>query len=104
MASREYITLDEYNDDTVRGADHFVVFSKDPCVQCNSTYLLLDKLGVEYVSIDISKEQEAFDYVKSVDATLMQAPIVFGGGDYWQGFNPLKIKEHAHKAIAKAVA
>ncbi len=65
------------------------VYTKPACVQCDQTKKLLDKNGVEYTTIDISKDQEAFD--KIVALGFMSAPVVISGNDSWAGFQPDKI-------------
>jgi glutaredoxin-like protein NrdH len=65
------------------------VYTKPACVQCDQTKKLLDKNGVEYTTIDISKDQEAFD--KIVAMGFMSAPVVISGNDSWAGFQPDKI-------------
>ncbi|MGP7815517.1 MULTISPECIES: glutaredoxin-like protein NrdH [Glutamicibacter] len=66
------------------------VYSKPSCVQCNATYRALDKKGVEYQTIDISKNAEALEYVRSLG--YMQAPVVVTGQEHWSGFRPDKIE------------
>jgi glutaredoxin-like protein NrdH len=65
------------------------VYTKPACVQCDQTKKLLDKNGVEYTTIDISEDQEAFD--KIVAMGFMSAPVVISGNDSWAGFQPDKI-------------
>jgi len=65
------------------------VYTKPACVQCEQTKKLLDKNGVEYTTIDISKDQEAFE--KIVSMGFMSAPVVISGNDSWAGFQPDKI-------------
>jgi glutaredoxin-like protein NrdH len=65
------------------------VYTKPACVQCDQTKKLLDKNGIEYTTIDISKDQEAFE--KIVALGFMSAPVVISGDDSWAGFQPDKI-------------
>lgn len=79
------------------------VFSKPACVQCNATYRALDKHGLDYTIVDMSKDAEALESVKALG--YQQAPVVFAGGDHWSGFRPDKIKAlvtgaATHAAIA----
>lgn len=67
-----------------------IVYTKPACVQCNATYRALDKEGIEYTLIDISKDVEARDYVMSLG--YLQAPVVVVGDDHWSGFRPDRIK------------
>lgn len=66
------------------------VLTKPDCVQCNATKNLLDKVGVEYEVIDMSKDKEALEKVIALGH--MSAPVVIAGDDSWAGFNPEKIK------------
>lgn len=67
------------------------VYSKPACVQCNATYRALDKEGIEYSTVDISKDPEAFDMIKGLG--FAQAPVVIAGDDSWSGFRPDKIEK-----------
>jgi glutaredoxin-like protein NrdH len=69
------------------------VYTKPSCVQCEQTKKLLDKNGVEYTIIDISKDQEAFD--KVVAMGFASAPVVISGDQSWAGFQPDKINSIA---------
>lgn len=66
------------------------VYSKPNCVQCGATYRLLDREGIPYEVVDVSKDPEAMEYVTSLGH--MQAPVVVAGEDNWAGFQPDKIK------------
>lgn len=67
------------------------VYSKPACVQCNATYRALDKEGIEYSTVDISEDPEAFDMIKGLG--FVQAPVVIAGDDSWSGFRPDKIEK-----------
>lgn len=69
------------------------VLSMPSCVQCNATYRGLDAAGIEYEVEDMSQDQEALEYAKSLG--YMRAPVVITDGDHWSGFRPDKIKELA---------
>jgi glutaredoxin-like protein NrdH len=62
------------------------VYSKPACVQCNSTYRKLDKHGVVYDTVDVSKDQAAFDFVQSLGYA--QVPVVVTEDQHWSGFQP----------------
>lgn len=72
------------------------VYSKPSCVQCNATYRALDKIGAEYLVVDISEDSDARDYVMSLGH--LQAPVVVVDGDHWSGYRPDRLK-----ALADAV-
>lgn len=76
------------------------VYSKPACVQCDATYRALDKYGLEYVIVDISSDEIALDYVKSLGH--MQAPVVVAGAEHWSGYRPDRIR--ALTASAASVA
>ena len=65
------------------------VYTKASCVQCNATFRALDKEGIDYTTVDISKDAEALEQIKSLG--YMQAPVVVTESDHWSGFRPDKI-------------
>ena len=65
------------------------VYSKPSCVQCTATYRALDREGIDYQVIDISKDEDAFATV--VGLGYQQVPVVVAGPDHWAGFRPDKI-------------
>lgn len=67
------------------------VYTKPACIQCEQTKKLLDKNGVEYTTVDITQDQEAFD--KIVAMGFAAAPVVISGDLSWAGFQPDKIAE-----------
>ena len=69
------------------------VYSKPNCVQCTATKNYLDKKGIEYDTIDITQDSEAFDLI--VDKGFKAAPVVNAGEAWWSGFQPEKIDEIA---------
>lgn len=66
------------------------VYSKPSCVQCNLTKDLLDSRGVNYKTVDVSKDDKALKFVKGLG--YMGAPVVVTEDDHWYGFRPDKIK------------
>ncbi|MBS1673153.1 MAG: glutaredoxin-like protein NrdH [Actinobacteria bacterium] len=77
-----------------------VVYSKPNCVQCNATYRALDAKGIPYRVVDLSEDANALEYVKDLDSTYMQAPIVVvDEHDHWSGFRPDQIERIAKRAI-----
>ncbi|MCI1206655.1 MAG: glutaredoxin-like protein NrdH [Microbacteriaceae bacterium] len=65
------------------------VYSKPACVQCNATYRALDKRGISYDVVDITRDPAALERVKGLG--YLQAPVVVAGADHWSGFRPDKI-------------
>jgi glutaredoxin-like protein NrdH len=54
---------------------------------------MMDKLKIEYETVDISIDQEAFDMI--ISKGFKAAPVVITDNDAWAGFNPDKISELA---------
>ena len=75
------------------------VYSKPKCVQCNATYRDLDKKGIEYSSVDISQDLEAYEFAVSLGH--MSAPVVVvrdeegNVSEHWAGYDPEKIGQYA---------
>jgi glutaredoxin-like protein NrdH len=72
------------------------VYTKPACVQCTATYKALDKQGITYQTVDISRDAEARSYVMALG--YLQAPVVVAGNDHWSGFRPDRIKTLATAA------
>ncbi|MBV6757456.1 glutaredoxin-like protein NrdH [Rhodococcus opacus] len=66
------------------------IYAKPACVQCTATYRALDKEGLEYAVVDITRDLDAHDYVRALG--YRQAPVVVAGDDHWAGFRPDRIK------------
>jgi glutaredoxin-like protein NrdH len=54
---------------------------------------MMDKLNIEYSTVDITVNAEAFDMI--VSKGFKAAPVVITDDDAWSGFNPDKISELA---------
>lgn len=65
------------------------VYSKPACVQCTATTKELDRKGIPYKYVDLTKDTEAMETV--VGMGYMQAPVVVAEDDHWSGFRPDKI-------------
>jgi len=76
------------------------VYSKPACVQCNATYKALDKKGIAYNSVDVSKDPAALD--RLIELGYQQAPVVETVDDHWTGFRPDKIEELAQAQASVA--
>ena len=70
-----------------------IVYTKPSCVQCNATYRALDAKGINYTVLDLSQNEEALEYTKSLG--YLQAPVVVAGEEHWSGSRPDKIDELA---------
>ena len=69
------------------------LYSKPACTQCKFTKKELDKAGIEYTIVDISRDEQARNYVQQLG--YLQAPVVQAGTDHWSGFKPDRIKQLA---------
>lgn len=65
------------------------VYTKPSCVQCVATYRELDRKGMPYDIVDLTKDEAAFTKVQEMG--YRQAPVVIAGDDHWAGFRPDKI-------------
>jgi glutaredoxin-like protein NrdH len=65
------------------------VYTKPACVQCEATKRMMDKLSIEYNTVDITLDNDAFDMLTSKG--FKSAPVVITENDSWAGFNPDKI-------------
>ena len=66
------------------------VYSKPSCVQCTATYRSLDREGIEYTVVDVTKNEEALELVRSLG--YLVAPVVIAGDQHWGGFRQDLIK------------
>lgn len=61
------------------------VYSKPACVQCKYTTRELDKLHLEYQTIDVTQDAEAYAFVQSLG--YLSAPVVYADeNNHWMGF------------------
>jgi glutaredoxin-like protein NrdH len=65
------------------------VYTKPACVQCDATKRMMDKLKIDYNTVDITLDTEAFDML--ISKGFKSAPVVITDDDSWAGFNPDKI-------------
>jgi len=65
------------------------VYSKPACVQCEQTKKLLTKNGLEFDTVDITEDVDAYNTV--VEMGFMSVPVVITDDDAWAGFQPDKI-------------
>lgn len=69
------------------------IYSKPSCKQCELSKDLMDKCGVTYKTVDVSKDDDALAYVKGLG--YMGAPVIVTDTEHWYGFRPDKIKQIA---------
>jgi glutaredoxin-like protein NrdH len=65
------------------------VYSKPACQACIATKRQLDKEGLEYQMIDVTKDPTAREYVESLG--YLSAPVIVAGEDHWFGYRPDRI-------------
>ena len=65
------------------------VYTKPACVQCDATKRHLNKLGLNYDTVDITEDLEAFDMI--VAKGFKAAPVVITDDSAWAGYQPDKI-------------
>jgi len=71
-----------------------ILYTKENCVQCSMTKRMMDKLGLEYETINISDYPEELD--KLISLGYRAAPVVItDDGESFAGFQPDKIMELA---------
>jgi glutaredoxin-like protein NrdH len=69
--------------------NNVVVYSKPNCQQCEMTKTYLSNKGVDYIVVDISKDQDAFSRISQLG--YRQVPVVESGEEHWSGFQPAKL-------------
>lgn len=75
------------------------IYTKPDCPACDATKKYFSKYGVEYVSVDITENDEALNLIKSLGYNYTPV-VVVNESNHWQGFRPdkiasLKIIKHA---------
>jgi glutaredoxin-like protein NrdH len=65
------------------------VYTKPNCVQCDATKRYLDRSGIKYDTVDITKEPEALDMILGMGFSA--APVVISDAGNWSGFQPDKL-------------
>jgi len=65
------------------------LFSKPVCMPCIATKRELERCGINFTEVDLTKDAGALEKVSALG--YMQAPVVVAGEDHWSGFRPEKI-------------
>ncbi len=65
------------------------LFSKPVCMQCIATKRELERRGMNFTEVDITKDAAALEKVSALG--YMQAPVVMVGDEHWGGFRPERI-------------
>lgn len=66
------------------------LYSKPVCMQCIATKRELERHGMSFTEVDITKDAQALRQLISLG--YMQAPVVMVGDEHWSGFRPEKIR------------
>ena len=66
------------------------LYSKPNCPKCMASKRDLDKLEIAYTYIDVSKDFDAYTYLKS--RGILSMPFVEADDEEWTGYRPDKIK------------
>jgi glutaredoxin-like protein NrdH len=74
------------------------LYSKPVCMQCMATKRELERKGMRFTEVDLTKDAAALAMVSGLG--YMQAPVVMAGGDHWSGFRPDKISALAESELA----
>jgi len=66
------------------------VYTKPQCIQCDMTKRLMDKIGVEYTTVDIVENPAELD--RLIEMGYRAAPVVVtDDGESFAGFQPDRI-------------
>lgn len=68
---------------------NITVYTMPNCVQCDQTKRYLDKSSIEYDTVDISVDTDAYEKVTSMG--YKSAPVVVTDTDSWSGFRLTKL-------------
>lgn len=66
------------------------VYTLPDCIQCEMTKKYLDKNKIEYSTVNMNEDKEAFEKVSELG--YKQAPVVVYNNFHWSGFRPDKIQ------------
>lgn len=67
-----------------------IIYSKPNCPNCSLTKRDMDILGIEYTSIDITKDNKSLEELISMG--YREAPVVKTDTKTWSGYNQENIK------------
>ena len=70
------------------------LFSKPVCMQCTATKRELERRGMNFIEVDITKDEQVLRRIIALG--YMQASVVMVGDDHWSGFRPEKISALAN--------
>lgn len=75
-----------------------VVYGRENCIQCRYTTREMDRIGLDYIKVDIDKDEEARVAVEAYGPKTL--PVVVSGQGTWFGFSPDKIRALRTPVIA----
>jgi len=64
------------------------VYTKPSCPQCDMTHKLLDRLGVDHDTVDVTTDPDAHAYVTGLGYASAPVVVVNDGEAHWSGFRP----------------
>lgn len=67
------------------------VYTTPSCGQCVATKTALTAAGVEFDTVDLSADPDAYEMVTGLG--YRAAPVVIAGDNHWSGFRPDRIAE-----------
>ena len=65
------------------------IYTNPNCVQCDQTKRYLDRVGIDYKTVDLSTNPEALEMV--LEMGHKSAPVVITDKDNWSGFRLTKL-------------
>lgn len=73
-----------------------IILTAPFCKQCDVTKQKLDKMQIEYDSVDLTQDESAMEMAKGLG--YRAAPVVIWGNEHWSGFRPDLIDKMAKAA------
>lgn len=67
------------------------LYTKPNCVQCNAVKRALEREGLDFETVDVSADTEAFEMIYELG--YRQVPVVMSGDIHFSGFRPDMIAE-----------
>lgn len=69
------------------------VYTMPNCVQCDQTKRYFDQKKIDYTTVDISRDEDAYNKVTAMG--YKSAPVVVTADDAWSGFRLEKLHKYA---------
>lgn len=66
-----------------------LVYAKPGCPPCDATIRALEKLGLDYVKLDVTEDTVAYEACQLYG--YLNTPVVVAGDQNWSGFRPDRI-------------